>query len=141
MKKAGFTLVEIILVIALMGLIVGLTVPFMNDYYAKQQLYSFTDEVVANLRRAQNKAIIGEGNTNWGIVWHNNYYAIVQDPENLNTEIDVLNYPENIIVSGSNVSFNRLTGKINTAIIININSTTTNEQRQITINTQGTINS
>lgn len=135
--KKGFTLVEILLVIGLVGIIAGITTPFIWTSFSRQQLTVTTDDVVANLRRAQNKSIINEGNTAWGINWNTTNYSLIQYPTE--TIIETFDLPEQIIINADNIKFQQLTGKpeVDTAIIVAHN--TLGEQKTISINAEGKI--
>jgi len=53
----GFTIIELLVVILIMGLIVGITVPGFRSFTASNMLVSETNKVVSNLRLARQKAI------------------------------------------------------------------------------------
>jgi prepilin-type N-terminal cleavage/methylation domain-containing protein len=137
MKKTGFTLIEIILVIALVSITVGLTLPYMASYMSRQQLDATTEEIIGNLRRAQNKAIINEANTQWGISWHDSYYTLIKYPSG--DEWETITLPDNIIISGSNVVFEKLTGQSSADTTITISHVSLNESKEININEEGKI--
>lgn len=113
----------------------------MATFSAREQLRATSDEITANLRRAQNKAIISEGNQEWGITWGSDNYYIVKDPQGTPENFETYELPANIEVSGSNMVFDKLTGKNNSGVTdtITITLTTINEQKQITINEQGKV--
>ncbi|MFH0818797.1 MAG: prepilin-type N-terminal cleavage/methylation domain-containing protein [Patescibacteria group bacterium] len=137
-SRSGFTLVEIIVVMAIISFMASITIPFMSSYLSQQQLSTLTDEVVGNLRRAQNKAITSTNNVSWGVAWHSTYYAIIEDPSGVATEYEVYTLPANSVISGSDIIFSKLSGKT-TANTITITATSINEQKQININDEGSI--
>ena len=53
MKKNGFTLVELLVVLTIMSLMATVIVPSIVGSYRKQLLSSITEEVLSNLRWAQ----------------------------------------------------------------------------------------
>jgi len=65
--KSGFTLVEIMLVIALMVLISSISVPVYQSFQVKNDLEASSNELVQSLRRAQILAQANEGDSTWGV--------------------------------------------------------------------------
>lgn len=136
-KQKGFTLIEIILIIALFALIIGLTAPYIWTYMARQQLAVAAEDVVSNLRRAQNKAIINQENTKWGVYFYHDYYAIIQYPSETVSENFLL--PDNLYVSDNNIIFHKLTGKLDDDAAITVTHSGINEQKIIILNEEGNI--
>ena len=136
-KQKGFTLIEIILVIALFTLIAGLTYPYMWTYLAHQQLAVTTEDVITNIRRAQNKAIINEENTAWEMHFYDNYYIIGKHLAAKESENFLV--PDNLSVTGDMVVFQKLTGKPDESATITVRHSGINEQKNIIINAEGNI--
>ena len=65
--KIGFTLVEILVVISIIGLIVAIAVPSLADFVRRQQLAQSSKEVLSTLRDAQSRSISSVGGLNWGV--------------------------------------------------------------------------
>lgn len=63
----GFTLIELILVIALMTVIGGMSVPFFQSFQVSTDLATYADTVNRTLRRAQAQAIAGQNTDSWGV--------------------------------------------------------------------------
>ena len=144
MKKNifGFTLVEIMVVVAFMGIIASLTIPYMTSFYSRQQLNTLMDEVNGNLRRAQNNAIINKDNVSWGITWHSTDYTIVKDPGGADEAVaETFEIPNNYTITGSDIIFEKLTGQTSTDTTITISAASIDEQKQININQQGAVQS
>ncbi len=53
----GFTIIELLVVILMMGLIVGIAVPGFRSFTASNMLVSETNKVVSNIRLARQRAI------------------------------------------------------------------------------------
>lgn len=136
-KQKGFTLVEIILVIAIFTLIAGLTYPYMWTYLARQQLAVTTEDIITSLKRAQNKAITNEENTAWGIFFYDDYYLIIKYPSE--SESENFSLPNNLSVTGDMVIFQKLTGKPEDSATLTIRHSGINEQKIISINEEGNI--
>ena len=67
MKKPGFTLIEILLAIAIIVLLAALSVPFYTSTLVSTQSKDTTIEIVQSLRRAKIKALAAVADDNWGV--------------------------------------------------------------------------
>lgn len=66
--KNGFTLIEFLVILILIGIISGFGIPQWNEYARRQKLINNTDELIADLKTAQAMAMAGlqddpDGNT------------------------------------------------------------------------------
>lgn len=66
-KNAGFTLVELLMVIVLVAIISGLSVSFYARFYNQNNVASTVDQLVGSLHKAQSYAQAGKRGTNWGV--------------------------------------------------------------------------
>jgi prepilin-type N-terminal cleavage/methylation domain-containing protein len=66
-KVKGFTLLELIIVLALLGLFLTLTIPFGMDFYRENVLQEQTSRLANNLKIAQSHAQSQKDNSSWGI--------------------------------------------------------------------------
>lgn len=64
---AGFTLIELILVIAMLAIIGGMSVPFFQSFQVTSDLATYSDTVARTLRRAQAQARAGQNTNSWGV--------------------------------------------------------------------------
>lgn len=69
-KGEGFTLIELILVVALMAIIGGMSAPFFPSFQVSSDLYTYTDTVARTLRRAQSQSITGKNENSWGVYFN-----------------------------------------------------------------------
>jgi prepilin-type N-terminal cleavage/methylation domain-containing protein len=67
----GFTLIELLIVIALIGVLAAASIPVFIGFTSKQRLTEAAQNVRADLRSAQNRAISGVGGSAWGIYFGN----------------------------------------------------------------------
>ncbi len=65
--KKGFTLTEIMIVIAIIILLSALTLPFGINFFQEQRTEEETISLVNNLKIAQSRAMSGKNNSSWGI--------------------------------------------------------------------------
>lgn len=75
-KIKGFTLVEIILVVSIFIILTAVLVPIGLGFYANQQLESNTQELIFNLRRAQEKSMSVEEDSSFGIYFEDDKYIL-----------------------------------------------------------------
>lgn len=68
-KRAGFTLVELLMVVAVIGIISAVAIPALNSYYSDCCLKAALYEITAMIREAKQKALAEID------------YAIIFDPE------------------------------------------------------------
>src|ERR1051326_7784778 len=66
-SDAGFTLIEILLVLALIVLVVGVTLPLAWGFLQSSDLDISTLTAVQSLRRAQQLAAEGAADSSWGV--------------------------------------------------------------------------
>lgn len=57
LRPTGFTLVELLLAIAVLGILAALTLPGLNGVYLRQTLINGANETVSVVKKAQNMAI------------------------------------------------------------------------------------
>jgi prepilin-type N-terminal cleavage/methylation domain-containing protein len=65
--KRGFTLLEIMLVLAVVVIISSIGIDFYTNYGKGVEISSVAQIIISDLKQAQAKTMIGEGNFRWGI--------------------------------------------------------------------------
>lgn len=118
--RKGITVLELILVIAMMTMTIAIGLPIVGDYYSTEQLNSATNQIVQSLHWAQNKTLTGENGSQFG-VWfdENNKRYILFSGGTYDPQADYLfpqSYNPAITVDmskiySSEVIFQRLTGQ------------------------------
>lgn len=143
-KKAGFTLMEMLLVIALIGLLGAITIPFYQSMQINVQRQAVGNELIANLHRAKLKAIAAVDDNSWGINIDENNQIIIFKGSNFEARDqnfdETITVPNNIIIEGAarQVIFNKFTGLPSATGTIVLRDTT-GQSQNITITSQGTV--
>jgi prepilin-type N-terminal cleavage/methylation domain-containing protein len=66
-SNKGFTLVELILVVAIISLLAASSAPFISRFTTVNSLEVAVDNTVGSLRKAQAYAMDGKNDTTWGV--------------------------------------------------------------------------
>lgn len=75
MKQRGFTLIEILVVVGIIGLFIGLSIPQLRSFQQVSHLENVNKEVIAALRLAQSKTLASQGALQYGV-----YFDVVSTP-------------------------------------------------------------
>jgi len=89
-KDKGFTLIEIILVMVLLGIVAGLSFPNLSQRFYQIQLHQQSDQLAAMMRYAQSRAIIDGKNCRIAFSPDQSGYWLEQ--ERASSEEDVVSY-------------------------------------------------
>ena len=140
--KKGFTLIEFLLVISILGILAGLSIPFLINFKISQDLDNTVQEMISILKKAQEKSISGEKDSSWGVNFSQPFrYILFREnfiPNNPENEIYEYSKNINLTSSGKEIKFLKLSGEIEKEFVIDL--TTVNKKIKIIINQQGTIN-
>jgi prepilin-type N-terminal cleavage/methylation domain-containing protein len=118
-SKGGFTLMELLIVLALTGLFFALTIPYGMNFYRQRILDEETSKLMNNLKIAQSHAMAGKENSSWGIAFFEGYYVLFMgdyyDDAERNDDYDkTFNFSSGIAIEGiSEVVFEQSTGEPN----------------------------
>lgn len=141
-KNGGFTFIEIILVVALIGITAGISIPVYQSFQTRNDLEISGITIAQTLRRAQILSQAVDGDMSWGVnVEVGNIILFKGESFSLrDTKFDeVFSMPTSISVSGlEEIVFEKFTGEpqnTGTTTLTSIN----NEKRSININSKGTI--
>ena len=66
----GFTLIELLLVITILGVVAGLSVPFLQTFQTSSDFQVYLSDMQAALRRAQSQAADGFRDDDWGVYFN-----------------------------------------------------------------------
>ena len=139
----GFTLIEVLLSIAAIVIIAGISIPIYQSFQIRNGLDIAATTVAQSMRRAQMLAQASDGDISWGVNVQNNSIIIFRGGNYLgrdSTYDEIFEMPTAIIVSGmAEVVFARFAGLPNSAGTTTLASNT-NEVRNISINQKGMVN-
>jgi prepilin-type N-terminal cleavage/methylation domain-containing protein len=115
-KTKGFTLVELVLVIAILALLIIVSLPLAINFYQARQFDVYKNGIVQTLRRAQLKAMSVEADSSFGFyISSDSKKYVLFKGNSYNTRDDawdeVFELPDNLLISGiTEVVFTKLRG-------------------------------
>jgi len=141
MRRSGFTLIEVLLSIALIGLIAGIGAVVFQQLQSRNDLDVAAATVAADYRRAQALSRASDADTTWGVRVDVGTITLFQGASfaaRIATFDEVSATPSSITPSGfQEVVFAKLTGLPQTTGTLTL--TGPNDSRTITLNAQGTV--
>lgn len=137
----GFTIIEVLLVIAVLAVLLGLSVPVYQSFYNNNELDVFVSVLVQSLRRAKTLSMSVEGDSQWGLKIETGYLILfkgssfsARDPG----YDEVFSLPNSISFSGLNeITFSKLYGIPGTTG--NISLSLAGKTIAVNINEKGTV--
>ncbi|MFH1207737.1 MAG: prepilin-type N-terminal cleavage/methylation domain-containing protein [Patescibacteria group bacterium] len=143
-RAGGFSLIELMMVIGILVLLAGLSIPFYQSFQVGSQMDNTTREVASTLRRVQGLAMGSRQWSQWGVHLEAHRYIVFAgaaynagDPAN-----EIFTAPTTITISttaGADIIFSRVKGETSNVGTITLQSTN-NESSAIIINSRGIIN-
>ena len=142
----GFTMVELLLTVALVSVIAGVALPSLGTYYVNNLLKETADEMVDRLKTAQTRSIYGDNGETHGVFFDSNYFVLylgnefdVSNPENVDSVIGGRLEIFDIDLENNQVVFNKYSGLPDNAGSLKLKIKGSNRYWLITINEQGMI--
>jgi len=137
----GFTLLEVLLSVALISLIVGIGTPVYQSFQARNDLAVAANTIAQSLRRAQLLSQAVDGDASWGIHIGSGSVTLFQGisyAARNSARDEVFELAGSIAPSGtSEIVYAKFSGIPQTIGTITLTSSA-NETRNITINAKGT---
>jgi prepilin-type N-terminal cleavage/methylation domain-containing protein len=141
-KNFGFTLIEVLLSVALLAVLAGFSLPVYRALQVRNDLDIATNTVVQSLYRAQVLSQAVSSDASWGVYVGVGEIVIFQGDSYVTRDDiwdEVFDLPTDITPSGlAAVVFDRFTGDTQTTGSVILNSNT-NETKTITINNKGMV--
>ncbi|HSX28911.1 MAG TPA: type II secretion system protein [Candidatus Saccharimonadales bacterium] len=141
-RADGFTLIEVLLSVTIIGMLVGISVPVYESFVRRNDLDLTAQVISATLRRAETYARAVNGDNAWSVEIQASTVTLFQGTSfaSRNTAYDeTLSIPNSITPSGlSEIQFAKFSAAPNATGSITLSSTT-NSTRTITVNAKGTV--
>lgn len=154
-KNAGFTLMEVLIVLFIFGTIVGMPMLFLYSIGRSDQLLASTREVVAALNEAQinaisGKSVDGQQPSSYGIYFQQTYYVLfagttysAADSHNERTDLPAGITFSQIQLPSSQIVFSNVTGQVTSFTegqnFIVLQDSNSLEAKQVTVSKMGAI--
>lgn len=139
--RRGFSLIELILAVALILIIGGFSMSFSTNFLLQNAAANTRDQFIGALRKAQTYALSSKENSNWGIHHAGNTITLFKGASYAARDTawdETYESNANLSISGPNeIIFTKMTGLPNTTGTITITGVSTN--KTVTINSQGVV--
>ena len=141
-RAGGFTLVEVLLVVAILTIIVGVGTPVYETFVRRNNLDATNQTVVGMLRRASTYARAVSGDSAWSVELQSTGITLFKGAafSTRDTNYDeTTSLPASVTLGGlAEVQFTKFSGAPNTTGTITLSSTT-NDTRTITVDGKGAV--
>lgn len=141
-NSAGFTLLELLLSVALISALAGLSLPVYRTLLSKNDLDIAAVSIAQSLRRAQALSQSVDGDTTWGVKTQSGSIVIFKGASYAardTTYDEIFDVPTSIGFGGtSEIVFTKLTGLPQSTGTINLSSES--DTKPVTINEKGMVN-
>jgi prepilin-type N-terminal cleavage/methylation domain-containing protein len=141
-SKAGFTLIELMLALALLGLIGGLSAPLVRGFFQRTRLATDQNRIAQTLRHGQVLAESGQRDSPWGVRINNKEIILFAGDSyaSRNEKFDeVYSLRPSFAVSGPDeFVFTKLSGRPDTTGTITL-KTAAGQSRNVSVNEVGTV--
>lgn len=138
--KKGFTILEVLLSVALISVIAGVSIPIYQSFQVRNDLDIATVTTVQELRRAQLLSEASDADPSWGFQLQSGSMTLFNGASYATrdtTRDETFDLPTSITPTGATeIVFAKFTGLPNVTGTITL-TTYTNETRTITINAKG----
>jgi type II secretory pathway pseudopilin PulG len=141
-KNSGVTLLETILVIALVVGIAGMSAPLYQSFQVRNELDVTANTVVQSMRRAQALSQSGEQDSEWGVYMESGSVILFKGTSYLTRDTgfdELFSVKDALVFTGlQEVVFDRLTGVTDSVGTATLTSST-DEVREIVVNAKGNV--
>ena len=146
-SRGGFTIIEVLIAIAIIGVLSAMVIPYYNSFLARNELKNEALKMVDMLRRARGQAMSGQDDLQWGVHFESGKYVLIRgtsygvsDPFNEEISLPAVLTISTINLNGggSNVVFSKIRGETSQFGTTTIQNDI-NESKNIVISQQGVI--
>lgn len=108
--KKGFTIIELVVVMAILVVIVVVSVVSLSGSRAKEDIMSATQQIAASLREAQSDSVSDEKGTAWGVYFSNStatqpFYAFISSSTySTSTTVGYYQLPRTVVYATSTLA-------------------------------------
>lgn len=138
----GFTLLELLLSIAIIAILSGLSVPVYQSFQVKNDLDMAANTIIQSYRRAQVLSQAVDGDTSWGVNAGNNAIIVFKGSSFASRDSnfdEVFDLPSTITPSGLQaIVFTKFSGLPQSSGTLTL-SASTNETKTLTVNSKGMV--
>lgn len=139
----GFTLMELLIVVAIMVILAAVTLPIYNSFFTLAVLDSVKVEIIQNIRLAQTKALAQENDSSFGLYFEATQYTLFQGSSYSARVLSldrIFAMPANINLSNLlEITFAKKTGLPSVSGSLILTNTANNSTETIVINAAGAI--
>jgi len=148
-KQKGFSLIEIILVVTILGISVGLSILYSQSSQVRADINAQVSQFIGHLRLVQSSANAGLNDTSHGVHLESDSFTLFEGTSysesgslNFEYELSPTMVIQNINLNGGgdDIIFNPPKGDTSTYGTVEFNSAQANKTVQIEITALGTIN-
>lgn len=144
MDNRGFTLIEMMLSVAIIGMLAGLALPVYQSFQQRNGLDFTAQSIADSLRRAQLYSRGSKNDSVWGVRIGMTTVTLFKGTSfaSRDTSLDeVTSFSTlSLVVSGLNeVTFAKLSATPSTTGTTTLTATTTNDTRAVTLNSEGMV--
>ncbi|MDB5259162.1 MAG: seg [Candidatus Taylorbacteria bacterium] len=149
-RNSGFSLIEILVVIAISGLLSAITLGVFVTFQKSKGLSSDTETVVETLRQARSQSLSSKDSSAYGVHFSTSKITLFTGSTYATTSSSNLNFDLvatdavlsiSLFGGGSNVVFNRVTGETGQYGTVVISSPSASLSKTVTIYKTGVVDS
>lgn len=141
--KRGFTLLELLLSVAVIGLLAGISIPVLSRVQTKTDLDTATAVFVSSLRRAEALAQSVDGDTSWGVHTASGVVVLFKGISYAGRDAtydEIFSVPTTITVSGlTDVVMNKFTGYPTATGTATFVSSVLPDTKTVSVNAKGAV--
>ena len=141
-REHGFTLIEVLLSVAIISLLAGLALPVYQGFQGRNDMASTSQSITETLRRAEAYARSGNNNSQWGVNFQAGTVTLFSGTSfaTRTTALDeTLSIPVGITLSYTgDIIFTKVTGAPQATLTQTL--TSSDSTRTVTVNAEGMVN-